>query len=304
LSLSSGGEAFGVLIADESSPSLDGELSALGLSCVFVYEHQAFSIFDETIYSEALLDIIEFLSPSAVLIGATPEGRALAPSAAVKLKTGVTADCTALRIDSVGILVQTRPAFGGNVMADIITPYARPQMATVRMGATLIPSQPINGKTRILRRDASRLKLFSGLAKSLLTALEPEEDESQKRVIVAVGAGVREKNDLEMFKRLANLAKAGFMCSRALVERGWMPQGKQIGLSGKAVSPDLLITFGISGSVQFQAGIKGAAKIASVNSDEGAPIFRIADAPLAGDIYEIAPLVIAALEAAASKRRS
>ena len=206
--------------------------------------------------------------------------------AAIPLNTGVTADCTELTIEN-GLLIQTRPAFGGGVMARIITADMRPQIATVRYGIMRNKEKkrgPQAVTCRILRADAVP---FPSLTVHAGAPAETSPEEIKTDKILALGGGIRSREDIEFFRNICAGYQMELMCSRNLVERGWFPQSKQIGLSGRSVSPQLLLSLGISGSVQFMAGIQGAKKIIAINSDPGAPILRIADIPLIGDLYLI-----------------
>ncbi|MEG0377918.1 MAG: electron transfer flavoprotein subunit alpha/FixB family protein, partial [Eubacterium sp.] len=188
-----------------------------------------------------------------------------------------------------GRLVQTRPAFGGRVMASILTKNARPQVATIRPGIFLdceiksvkneikIMELPQNIKTKLLIKEARRLN---------------KETDEQCDHIIAVGGGLKTKDELGLFQELADKMNAKLMCSRALVERGWMTQDKQIGLSGQSVSSEYLLTFGISGSVQFLSGVKGVKKLCAVCNDKKADIFDVADLPVLGDMIEIAKAMV------------
>lgn len=193
--------------------------------------------------------------PGSFLVAATLEGRALAPALGAKLQTGVTADCTSLSLLPDGTLLQTRPALGGSTMAEIVTPSARPQIATVRRGA-------------------------------LEGSVTPQGTDSNT-IFLAVGGGFQSKDDVLRLQTFAKEQGFHFGCSRALVERGWLPQSCQIGLSGQSIAPSLLLCFGISGSVQFLAGIHAAKHVLAVNLDEHAPILCRADIPIVSDCNAI-----------------
>jgi electron transfer flavoprotein alpha subunit len=285
----SGFKTAGVFITEAVTASMRSQLGACGLDEVYLYQDQRFSPFIPELHTAAALHCIETVRPDALLVGATPEGRSIAPLAAVALETGVTADCTELAFDGEGLLIQTRPAFGGSLMARIITPSARPQIATVRYGVL---------QNRINREAPGKSVLLTRLtagplpsARTLVKELDaPPSDEQEAAYVLAIGGGVRAREDVELFRRMSEAISGKLMCSRSLVERGWTPQSLQIGVSGRCVSPRLLITMGVSGSVQFMAGIQGARKICAVNTDPGAPILQIADIPIVCDAYHIAAL--------------
>jgi electron transfer flavoprotein alpha subunit len=276
-----GGNA-GLLITGGFSDESQEFLKRCGLDCVYIYENSNYATFLPEQYCHALLDCINETMPEVLLIGGTPEGRILAPTVAAYLKTGVTADCTKLDIEG-GLLIQTRPAFGGNIMARIITPETRPQIATIRYG--VIKAQSTEDKTDLIFRKAI-IPFIPGRRAEWVSAIKSIGRCND--IVFAVGGGLGSQDDIERFRILAEKVKADLMCSRRIVEKGWFPQNKQIGLSGNSIAPKLLITFGISGSVQFQAGIQNVQALYSVNIDPTAPIMRIADRPFVGDLYGIA----------------
>lgn len=256
-----------------------------GIGKLFAALGAQYSQFSYRIFSETVIRCILRCRPSAVLFGATPEGRSIAPAAAVYFRTGLTADCTELRMDEDGNLIQIRPAFGGNVMAEIITPSARPQMATVRPGV-MAGNHPVT-------RERYPVEILENPPCERTMCRTVERTPSGKgrmadaEFIVAVGGGIADRNDIDRVRRWAEKNGAAFGCSRKLVERGWMPGERQIGLSGSSVAPKLLITFGVSGSVQFLAGIRRAEYVVAVDCCEDAPIFDRANRGILGDLYDI-----------------
>lgn len=261
---------------------------ANGADRVFVYDDPILEFFDLERYTTILTHFIEHYQPSTILVGGTPIGRALAPRTAARVKTGLTADCTQLDIQSNTDLDQIRPAFGGNVMAHIRTPYHRPQFATVRykIFSAIEPDPSRRGELIIceIPKDlSSRCKLISVSEKPKVKNIEEAE------ILVAAGRGVKQKSDLDLLKQLADMLGGELACSRPLVEAGWVEPRRQIGLSGRTVKPKLLITAGISGSVQFAAGMKSAETIVSINTDPDAPINSIAHYAIIGDLYQIIP---------------
>ena len=285
-----GGNIFGVAFV-RNMEFLPEELRGLPLRKVYVCP--ACRTFDAQECAMAVVECVRLLDPSVLLIAGTCFGRAMAPRVAVACRTGLTADCTELERTPEGGLIQIRPAFGGDIMARIVTDDTRPQMATVRpgvmqscaRGGNQVPELcvfNIETSGRIDLLDMQPLKLKAGIA--------------EQKVLVAAGRGVKGKEDLEMLEHLAELMGGALACSRALVEKGLLPHEKQIGLSGATVSPDLLLTCGISGSVQFQAGGRRAKAIIAINSDPEAKIFDLAHIPILGDMYEIVPKLIDRLE--------
>ena len=285
-------EAYGILIGSHLEEAAMEHLINSGLKAIYIYEDDAYRYFTPDAYCAVLSECIERLHPAVVLFGATLEGRSLAPMCAARWKTGVTADCTELKIDTKGNLLQTRPAFGGSIMAEIITNETRPQMATVRYGIMKTAVYKADAPTEIVRCGVTKRSVESAV--TVLESLQEngEDDLSNVRIILAAGGGVRRREDLEQFAHLSKMMKAQLMCSRVLVERGWLPPSRQIGLSGHIVSPQLLLTFGISGSVQFMAGVQNAKKIYALADDPAARIFQMADVPMLGDLYEIIPILV------------
>jgi electron transfer flavoprotein alpha subunit len=275
----------GIFIGAELSTAAGSQLRGCGLEEIHLYLDERFRSFIPELHAGALLRCVEALRPSILLVGATPEGRCLAPLAAVPLEAGVTADCTELALDAEGLLVQTRPAFGGGLMARIITPDARPQMATVRYG--IFRGGGAAGAARLIPAETGPLPIPQ-IQVEELTA--PSSGGKEADYVLALGGAVRSREDIGLFKKMAQSIGAEMMCSRSLVERGWFPQSSQIGLSGRCIAPRLLITLGVSGSVQFMAGVQGARKLCALNTDPGAPILRSADIPLICDIYQTAAL--------------
>ena len=282
-----GCKVHGLLIGEDAG-RLVAEFSGCGLSGIYLFDHPFYRHFRADAYGEAACRCIDALRPSVFLLGATPEGRSMAPFVSVAFSTGLTADCTALSLTPAGGLVQVRPAFGGNVMAQIVTPSARPQIATVRYGV-FEPVQPCRHGTppKVIACPLPPLRSRVQVLEDL--PLDEGRDITSARILVAIGNGVRSKEDIPALERLAASIGGQLASARSLVEKGWMPPERQIGLSGRAVRPDLLLTLGISGSVQFLAGITGARYLCAVNSDPAAPILARADLPLVGDLYEVLP---------------
>lgn len=234
----------------------------------------------------ALKECVAACRPSILLIGSTFLGRRLGAQLAVEFGTGVTADCTALKLYDGECLLQTRPAFGGNVMADIITPDRRPQIATVRPGT--YEKKMAGSGMRVPRIIIPMVS--AGRREWVLERKRPEKEWGlqEYRTVLAVGRGLKKREDILLFQKLAGYLDAGLGCSRALVEKGWMSPRHQIGLSGNYIRPEVVITFGISGSVQFLAGLKSPKMMIAVNSDPKAPIFDMAHLPVCADLYETA----------------
>lgn len=278
------------------------ELLHYGVDKVFCYDAPELAEFFTGPYANAMEDFVRKIRPSVMMIGATMRGRSLAPKAAARFRTGLTADCTVLNMKENKDLVQIRPAFGGNIMAQIVTPNSRPQFCTVRYKVFAAPAR--GGEKR---GTVERMEMEVGLYRSAVCLLEtikkPKEiDIADAEVIVAAGRGVKSKSDLELVERLAEALGAQIACTRPLIEAGWLDARRQIGLSGRTVKPKLIITVGISGSVQFVAGMKGADCIVAINADEHAGIFDVAHYGFVGDLYEIIPKLLDELEAVEDSR--
>jgi len=246
-------------------------------------------------YADCLIRLAKEHEPEILLVGATPFGRAFLPRVAAALGTGLTADCTELDIDSEsGLLLQTRPAFGGNLMATIRTAVRRPQMATVRPGVLPLQLKEEHGQPDVIALEDNTLATAVKLLRE--TALPPVDDISQSRIIVSAGRGIGEKKNMKLVRRLAELLGGSVGASRPLVDMGFCPYSCQIGQTGHSVAPDLLICCGISGAVQHLAGIGGAKTIVAINSDPKAPIFTVADYQIVGDCTEVLKALIGELE--------
>ncbi|WP_130863277.1 electron transfer flavoprotein subunit alpha [Bacilliculturomica massiliensis] len=273
------------------------ELLHYGVDAVYVYDQNALEHFTIEAYTNVLEDFIENVKPSSILVGATTVGRQLAPRTAARVKTGLTADCTILDMSPDTDLIQIRPAFGGNIMAQIHTPDHRPQMATVRYKIMTAPTRSEEESGEIIPCLLPEKKLHSNLDVLEVLPKAPETSIEACDVLVVAGRGVKKEGDLDLLRELAALLGGQLACTRPMIEAGWMDAKRQIGLSGRTVRPKLIITCGVSGSVQFAAGMNNADHIVAINTDEKAAIFRIAHCCLVGDLYEIVPGLIAKIKA-------
>jgi len=268
------------------------KLQRYGVDKIFLYDHMAFRDFRIEPYTEAFCDFIEKEKPSSILVGATNLGRQLAPRVAARCRTGLTADCTVLEMKENTDLVQIRPAFGGNIMAQIVTPNTRPQFCTVRykVFSEPAPSDVLSG--RIIPMEVT-----DAMQRSAIDVLDTREkpkdvDIAEAEVIVAVGRGASGDSLRAQAEELAGLLGGVVACTRPLVEANVYDAKHQIGLSGRTVKPKLIITLGISGAVQFAAGMKSSDCIVAVNSDPAAPIFDVAHYCIVADVNEIVPKLI------------
>lgn len=268
------------------------ELLYYGVDEVFVYDYAELKDFRIEPYTAAFEDFVNKVKPSSLLVGATTIGRSLAPRVAARFRTGLTADCTMLEMKENTDLVQIRPAFGGNIMAQILCPNTRPQMSTVRYKVMNAPERLCHAKGKITICDIDIEKLASKIEVLKVTKKEAEDNISDAEVIVAVGRALKSEKDMAMIQELADLLHAQIAGTRPTIEAGYINAKKQIGLSGRTVKPKLIIALGISGAVQFTAGMNSSERIFAVNSDENASIFNVAHYGIVGDIYEIVPQLI------------
>lgn len=268
------------------------ELLAYGVDQVFVYDRKELEHFSVLTYANVFADFITRIRPSSILVGATNAGRSLAPRVAARFRTGLTADCTVLEMKENTDLVQIRPAFGGNIMAQIVTPKNRPQFCTVRYKIFSAPPVTKEPSGTIRTMEVTDGMIDRRIRVEEIIHKPKEIDISEAEVIVAVGRGVKSQADLEIIRELAAALDAQLACTRPLIECGWFDARRQIGLSGRTVKPKLIITIGISGSVQFAAGMRGAECIIAINTDRKAPVFDIANIGLVGDWYEILPRLL------------
>jgi electron transfer flavoprotein alpha subunit/NAD-dependent dihydropyrimidine dehydrogenase PreA subunit len=268
-----------------------------GLERLYLLNNPVFSKNLDDIYAKALVQIIAKYKPEIFLAGATWFGRTLIPKVAAVLKTGLTADCTGLEIDKEKkILLQTRPTFGGNILATIITRNARPQMATVRphvMEKKEIKESigDYSKKIEYINIDESKFK-----TKYKLIGTEKERDSNinitDYDVVVSGGRGLGGSEKFSMLEELAHLLGGVVGASRAAVDSGWISYPHQVGQTGKTVNPKLYIACGISGAIQHLAGMQTSDIIIAVNKDPSAPIFKVANYGIVGDIFEVVPMLI------------
>lgn len=285
-----------VLLIGHDMEAAANELLHYGVDTVFCYDSPELKEFQVETYTNALEDFVNKVHPSVIMIGATLRGRSYAPRAAARFRTGLTADCTVLKMKDNKDLVQIRPAFGGNIMAQIVTPNSRPQFCTVRYKVFSAPNRSSEAAGHIETMTMEADRYVSAVEVKEIIEKPKEVDISEAEIIVAAGRGVKSKNDLELLEKLAEKLGAQMACTRPLIEAGWFDAKRQIGLSGRTVKPKLIITAGISGSVQFVAGMKGADCIIAINEDENAGIFDVAHYGMVGDLYEIIPKLLGYLE--------
>jgi electron transfer flavoprotein alpha subunit len=291
-----GQELCAVLIT-EKNQGWEKELGEYGADKVYLAENPEFFEYNTDVFSTAMIGVINRHKPSVMLYPASIQGRDLAPRVAASIYVGLTADCTALAIRD-GLLVQSRPAFGGNIMADILSPNSRPQMATVRPNVMKI-DEPRPGRTAIVVRE--EIKIDKGLRRVKVLERKLSHDKGgakieEARVIVSGGRGLKTKEKFKMLEDLSALLGGVVGASRAAVDMGFKEKTHQVGQSGTTVSPKLYLACGISGAVQHIVGMKASDIIVAVNKDPNAPIFNVAAHGVVGDVHEILPKLIETLK--------
>jgi len=273
-------------------------LIAYGADRVIRCQHRLLGHFTTDSFTTVISVLISKEKPSVFLFGATAHGRELAPRVAARLHLGLTADCTGLDINEKGHMVQTRPAFGGNIMASIVSPYTRPQMATVRPNVFSFGDPDNSRKGEI---EDFEVVLSPAAIRTKVVGIEQLRDEREVSIedadiIVSAGRGCQKKENLDLIRELAASLGGEMAGSRAIVELDWIPHTKQVGQSGLTVGPQLYIAVGISGAVQHVVGMSSAKTIIAINKDPDAPIFKVADLGIVGDAMEILPILIRELK--------
>ncbi len=281
------------------------ELTSRGADKVYIVDRPELAYYQDESYAAVLIDLVNRHKPNVILCGASTIGRSLVSRVAVKVKAGLTADCTALAIDpATGNLLQTRPAFGGNIMATIITPNNRPQMATVRhkvmKEATVDPS-----RTGTVIAEVVADALLQGKARRIRFEAEHETtmNIAEANIIVSGGRGMQTPENFMMLRELAEVLGAGVGASRAAVDSNWIPYSHQVGQTGKTVCPKIYIAVGISGQIQHLAGMQSSDIIVAINKDPDAPIFKVATYGIVGDLFTIVPKLTEEFRKVLGKRR-
>lgn len=266
------------------------EAIAFGADRVFLVDDPTLARYRTDPYAAVMVDLVQRYKPEIVIMGASSRGRDLAGSVATRLVTGLTADCTSLDIDpETRLLRQTRPAFGGNIMATILCPNHRPQMATVRHRVFEIPAQDPAREGQIVRERA--LLAEENIISKVVDFVVEEGDVNlaDARIIVSGGRGVKGPEGFAPISELAQVLGGAVGASRAAVDAGWIPYMHQVGQTGRTVRPDLYIACGISGAIQHLAGMRTAKVIVAINKDPEAPIFGVAQYGIVGDLFEVVP---------------
>jgi electron transfer flavoprotein alpha subunit len=293
-----GEKLVAVVVGNGVEPAVKAA-AAHGADEVLVVEGEEYGRYSTNTYANALCTLAEKYKPSAILVGATNNGRDMAPRVACRLKTGLTADCTGLDIDGEsGNVAWTRPAFGGNLMAMILCPDNRPQIGTVRPGVFKRPDAD-KGRTAKVIREAiptpaapDGLKLLESIREISGGLVNLEEAE----IIVSGGRGLGKGENFSYVRALAAALGGTVGASRAAVDAGWIPHAHQVGQTGKTVGPKVYVACGISGAIQHVAGMSGANVVVAINKDPAAPIFDLADYAVVGDLFEVLPALTREIE--------
>lgn len=278
-----------VLVGAEGTAENGEKLLPYGVDNVYVYEHSGFAGFRADCYADAVADCIAAVRPSSVLIGATALGRSLAPRLSTRFHTGLTADCTTLDIKPNSDMIQIRPAFGGNIMAQIAIAKSRPQFATVRYRVMDRANRVEKPTGRVVRCAVSEEMAYSRIRILSSEVIERQKSLEEEDVIVVAGRGVRSEKDVEMCRELAEALGGQLAFTRPMVENGFGDTAHQIGLSGRTVRPKLIITCGVSGAIQFTSCMSGSECIVAINSDPEAQIFKVAHYCVVDDLYCVVP---------------
>ena len=292
------GSKLTALLIGNKVQNLVEDLSRHGADEVLVVDAPELEHYTTDGYTKAICELANAKKPNIIFIGATFIGRDLGPRVAARLETGLTADCTSLDVDvESGDLLATRPAFGGNLMATIVCPDHRPQMATVRPG--------VFEKLPLEENDATvenvEVKFNSNDIRTKIVEIIKEHkdivDISEANVLVAGGRGIGSEENFKMLKELAEIMNGSIAASRAAVEKGWVDKDYQVGQTGKTVRPNIYVACGISGAIQHAAGMQDSDMIIAINKDANAPIMKIADYAIVGDVNKVVPEFIAQLKA-------
>ena len=281
---------------------LANKLGEFGADEVLVADHKELENYTTDGYTKVLCELVNDMKPGIFFIGATFIGRDLGPRVAARLKTGLTADCTSLAVEvEEGALLATRPAFGGNIMATIACPNHRPQMATVRPGVF----SRLTEKNYDYKVENVNVELeASDIRTTILEVVKANKqviDISEAKIIVSGGRGVGSKENFSLLQELADTLGGVVGGSRGAVDKGWIERDYQVGQTGKTVRPSIYIACGISGAIQHVAGMQESDMIIAINKDESAPIMKVADYAIVGDLNKVIPEMINELKSMESK---
>ncbi len=279
-------------VGNSDATPLVQELERYGANKIYLLRNEKLKNYDTRYYQKAILDVVSKINPEILLIGATANGRDLAPRISAALCTGLTADCTELAIDENGKLAATRPTYGGSLMATILS-RKTPQMATVRPKVFQKSEENFENRAEV-EEIAIDLSDTTSAIKELKFTPKTSEDASieEAEIIVAGGKGVKTQENFDLLKEFADSIGAKVACTRGLVDAGFCLAKVQVGQTGKTVTPKIYIACGISGAIQHIEGMKNSGIVIAINKDPNAPIFKVADYKIVGDLAEILPKLI------------
>lgn len=295
------------LVIGDKVENLCQESFAYGASKAYLMDAPVFHHYRTEPYYKAICHLVDKYKPEIVLVGATGLGRDLAAAVATELKTGLTADCTGLAIDDNGFLLQTRPAFGGNVMATILTQRTRPQMSTVRPHVMPMPKKDTSRKGETVHESITLKE--EDIAVKVLEVIDTSKgvedvDIAGADIIVSGGRGMLAKENFHILQELANELRGVVASSRGAVDAGWMPVERQVGQTGKTVRPKIYIACGISGAIQHLVGMQDSDVIIAINHDKQAPIFEVTTYGIVGDLFKVVPAITNSIRELRAKRAS
>ena len=281
----------------ENAGDYPQQLIAGGADIVYLMQNSIFRRFLDQPYKDVICQMVKEEKPLALLLSATAMGRSLAPRIAARLHTGLTADCTKLELCTNDLMIQTRPAFGGNLYASLLCPYTWPQMSTVR-AKVMQPMEPDGSRTGKVIEKHYELDQAALLAQLIdYIAKENEATVDEAEIVVTAGFGAASDKGLALVKELAEVLGGALGSSRKVVDAGLLSYERQVGQTGKTVGPKLYVACGVSGAIQHLVGMSSSKTIVAINLDPDAPIFHSADIGIVADVYEFLPKLISALKA-------
>lgn len=287
-----------VILIGNHLDTLSQKLIAYGADKVYLIQHTCLENFNDLVYTDIICELVQEYKPEILLLGATTYGRSIAPRVASRLNTGLTADCIQLEIDLGNrLLLQTRPTFGGNLLATITCVHARPQMATVRPKIMHSLEPNYSRKGEVIQVKCFKNKIPKIRIKEVIRSSNQLSNLSEADIIIGIGRGIGSFENINLVKKLAELLGGAIGATRDVVELGWLSHEHQIGQTGKVVCPKIYIACGISGSVQHLAGVSASESIISINNDLEAPILKVAKWAIVGDLMKILPALIDKLSA-------
>lgn len=290
------GTSLGAVLLGSGVENLASELMALGADTVYVADHASLALFNDDVYCDVMTKAIQEHKPEVLLAGATSIGRSLIPRVATAASTGLTADCTGLVIDKERrLLLQTRPAFGGNIMATIICPDARPQMATVRPRVMKKGPYEEGRQGELVNLELPTESASFTQVMEVVESLEEKINLTGADVIVCGGRGLGKPEGFDLVRELADALGGVVGATRGSVDSGWIGHAHQVGQTGRTVAPKLYVALGVSGAVQHLVGMQSSDHIVAVNNDPNAPIFKVATYGIVGDLYEVVPAMLGRL---------